>query len=166
MTPPPQTIDDLLADRRRTLQRLTPRQAHDAVTAGAVVIDIRPAAQRQEEGEVLLPAGCVVVVERNVLEWRMDPASASRLPIAAYDLHAVILCSQGYASSLAATTLQELGVTRATDVIGGFRAWATDGLPTTGHRSSPDFPHAGTTTTPNENDAAGAADQTPEETTP
>jgi rhodanese-related sulfurtransferase len=127
------TVDDLLADRRRTLQRLTPRQAHDAVAAGAVIVDIRPEAQRRAEGEILLRSGCLVV-ERNVLEWRLDPASPARLPIAAYDLHAVILCSEGYASSLAAAGLQELGVTRATDIIGGFRAWATEGLPTTADR--------------------------------
>lgn len=125
------TIKELLADRRRTLQRLTPRQAHDAVATGAVLVDIRPSAQRRKEGEVLLPDGGVLVVERNVLEWRFDPASPARLPIAAYDLRVVIVCSEGYASSLAAATLQDLGVTRATDVVGGFRAWAADGLPTT-----------------------------------
>ena len=73
-----------------------------------------------------------LVVERNVLEWRFDPASDARLPQASYDLHVIVLCSEGYTSSLAADALRSLGLHRATDVIGGFLAWAADGLPTTG----------------------------------
>jgi len=69
-------------------------------------------------------------VERNVLEWRFDPASSARLPVAHHDLQVVVLCSEGYTSSLAAAALQELGVHRATDVVGGFRAWREAGLPT------------------------------------
>jgi rhodanese-related sulfurtransferase len=84
-----------------------------------VVVDIRPAAQRAVEGE--LPGA--LVVERNVLEWRFDPASASRLPIADYDLQLIVMCSEGYTSSLAAASLQDLGIHRATDVIGGYQAW-------------------------------------------
>lgn len=93
-----------------------------------MLVDIRPAAQRRQEGEV--PGAAIV--ERNVLEWRFDPASGWRLPEASYDLHVVVLCSEGYTSSLAAFSLQQLGVRRATDVIGGFQAWARAGLPTTG----------------------------------
>ena len=86
-----------------------------------MVVDIRPAAQRAVEGE--LPGA--LVVERNVLEWRFDPTSVSRLPIADYDLQLIVLCSEGYMSSLAAASLQDLGIHRATDVIGGYQAWRT-----------------------------------------
>ncbi len=87
----------------------------------------RPAAQRASEGEV--PGA--LVVERNVLEWRFDPASDARLPEATgYDVEVIVLCSEGYTSSLAADALRSLGLQRATDVVGGFRAWAAAGLPT------------------------------------
>ena len=86
---------------------------------GAVIVDIRPAAQREAEGE--LPFA--VVIERNVLEWRFDPASDASLPIASHDLEVIVLCQEGYTSSLAAAALQELGIHRATDVIGGYAAW-------------------------------------------
>jgi rhodanese-related sulfurtransferase len=119
------TIDDLLADAREALDRLTPEQARQAQGAGAVLIDIRPEANRRTEGE--LPDA--VVIERNELEWRLDPASDARLPLASYDLQPVLVCNEGYASSLAAAVLRELGVTRATDLIGGFRAWRAAGLP-------------------------------------
>jgi rhodanese-related sulfurtransferase len=122
------SIVAVLAAARSGLQRLDPRQALAAVRHGAVLVDIRPAAQRADEGEV--PEA--LVVERNVLEWRFDPASDARLPVASYDLHVVVLCSEGYTSSLAAAALQHVGVRRATDVIGGFRAWREAGLPTTG----------------------------------
>ena len=72
-----------------------------------------------------------LIVDRNVLEWRFDPASDARLPQASYDLRAVVLCSEGYTSSLAAAALQDLGVHEATDVEGGFKAWQESGLPTT-----------------------------------
>jgi rhodanese-related sulfurtransferase len=99
------------------------------VAVGGVLVDIRPAAQRADEGEV--PGA--LVVERNVLEWRFDPASDARLPVARdYDVDVVVLCSEGYTSSLAADALRSLGLHRATDVIGGFAAWAAAGLPTTG----------------------------------
>ena len=111
------TIKDVLAQVRGRLTRLTPAQARQAWGSGAVVVDIRPAAQRAVEGE--LPGA--LVVERNVLEWRFDPASASRLPIARY-LRVIVLCSEGYTSSLAAASLQDLGIHRATDVIGGYAA--------------------------------------------
>jgi rhodanese-related sulfurtransferase len=123
------TIDELLADARSRLTRLRPSQAAARVAAGAVLVDIRPAAQRQREGEV--PGA--LVVERNVLEWRFDPASDARLPEATgYDVEVVVLCSEGYTSSLAADALRALGLARATDVIGGYGAWVAAGLPTTG----------------------------------
>ncbi|MET0694605.1 MAG: rhodanese-like domain-containing protein [Propionibacteriaceae bacterium] len=113
------TIDQVLEDSRRQLIRLTPDEAYQAWAAGAVLVDIRPAAQRATEGE--LPGA--LLVERNVLEWRFDPASDARLPIAGYDLQVIVLCQEGYTSSLAAAALQDLGVHRATDVIGGYAAW-------------------------------------------
>ena len=131
--PPPasRTIDQVLAEARTRLERLTPHEALRAVPAGAVLVDIRPAAQRAAEGEI--PGA--LIVERNVLEWRFDPASAARLPQASYDLHVIIVCSAGYTSSLAAAALQDLGVGRATDLDGGFLAWQAAGLPVTGHSS-------------------------------
>ena len=115
------TIDQVLAAARERLVRLTPAQARDAWAGDAVVVDIRPAAQRAAEGEL---AGALVV-ERNVLEWRFDPASDARLPLADYELPVIILCQEGYTSSLAAAALQDLGLHRATDVIGGYAAWRT-----------------------------------------
>ena len=123
------TIDDLLAEARTRIVRVTPHEAAARVAAGAYLVDIRPAAQRQREGEV--PGS--LIVERNVLEWRFDPASEARLPEATgYDVDVIILCSEGYTSSLAADALRSIGLHRATDVIGGFLAWAAAGLPTTG----------------------------------
>jgi rhodanese-related sulfurtransferase len=113
------SIATLLEKARGRLERLTPAQAQHAWAAGAVVVDIRPALQRATHGE--LPGA--LVIERNVLEWRLDPSSDARLPIADHDLQVIILCQEGYASSLAAATLQDLGLRRATDVIGGYAAW-------------------------------------------
>lgn len=122
-------VDTMLADARSGLQRLTAREAFAAVSWwDAALVDIRPAAQRAAEGEVDLPSG-LRVIERNVLEWRYDPQSDARLPEASYDLHVVVLCQQGFTSSLAAESLQRLGIHRATDVIGGFEAWREAGLP-------------------------------------
>jgi len=121
----PRTIDEILADARARLRRLSPEEAAAAACQGALLVDIRPAAQRASEGEI--PG--VLIVERNVLEWRFDPACEARLPIAAYDLQVIVVCSEGYTSSLAAAALQDLGVHRATDLAGGFRAWAASGLP-------------------------------------
>jgi rhodanese-related sulfurtransferase len=116
------SIEEVLAEARSRLVRLTPGQARRAYAEqGAVLVDIRPAAQRAAEGE--LPGA--VVVERNVLEWRFDPSCEARLPYAAYDLAVIVICQEGYTSSLAAAALQDLGVWRATDVIGGFAAWRT-----------------------------------------
>ena len=112
------SIDEVLAEARARLDRVTPEQADRAAAEGAVLVDIRPAAQRAEEGS--WPGA--LIIERNVLEWRFDPASEARLPIASYDLPVIIFCSEGYTSSLAAASLQDLGLARATDVIGGFKA--------------------------------------------
>jgi rhodanese-related sulfurtransferase len=119
------TIDQVLAEARSRLDRLSPGQAMAASRAGALIVDIRPAAQRAAEGEV--PGS--LVIERNVLEWRFDPASTARLPQARYDLRVIIMCSAGYTSSLAAAALQDLGIRNATDLDGGFLAWAAAGLP-------------------------------------
>ena len=123
------SIDQVLAAARDRLVRLTPAEARAAWADGAVVVDIRPVAQRTAEGE--LPGA--LVIERNVLEWRFDPASDARLPEATgYDVEVVVLCSEGYTSSLAADALRDLGLTRSTDVVGGYQAWAAAGLPTSG----------------------------------
>jgi rhodanese-related sulfurtransferase len=120
------SVDELLADARSRLRRLGPLEAATRMAAGAVLVDIRPAAQRAVEGSV--PGA--LLVERNVLEWRFDPASDARLPQATgYDVEVVVLCSEGYTSSLAADALRSLGLHRATDVVGGFRAWVAVGLP-------------------------------------
>ena len=121
------SIDEMLAAARARLVRLTPRQAFGEVSLGGVLIDIRPAAQRAEQGEI--PGS--TVVERNHLEWRLDPGSDARLSwVSGYDHRVIVFCVDGYTSSLAAAALQDLGLHRATDVIGGFRAWTAEGLPT------------------------------------
>ena len=120
------SVDQMLANARSDLRRLTPAQAHEARAIGAVLVDIRPGWQRAEEGEV--PGA--LVVERNHLEWRFDPGCDARLPEATgYDVHVIVLCSEGYTSSLAAAALHTLGLHNATDVIGGFHAWRAHGLP-------------------------------------
>ncbi len=117
-------IDLLLSAARARLHRLTPLEALRAVERGAVVVDIRPAAQRAEHGD--LPGA--LVVERNVLEWRFDPTSEAALRIADDDLQVIVLCQEGYTSSLAAAALQDVGVHAATDVIGGYAAWVAAGV--------------------------------------
>jgi len=130
ITRPPgaRTIDEVLAEARTSLKRLDPHDAYAAAKDGALLVDIRPAAQRAAEGEI--PGA--LIIERNVLEWRFDPASDARLPVASYDLQVIVVCSAGYTSSLAAAALQELGVHRATDLAGGYRAWEAAGLPVSG----------------------------------
>jgi rhodanese-related sulfurtransferase len=121
------SVDDLLAEARATLARVTPDAAHRAAAAGALVVDIRPVEHRELEGAIPGSAR----IERNVLEWRLDPAGAHRLPqITSYDQVVIVVCDEGYASSLAARTLQEMGLRNATDLVGGFRAWKAAGLPT------------------------------------
>jgi rhodanese-related sulfurtransferase len=118
-------IDRLLACARGRLRRLAADELPEALGRGAVLVDIRPAAQRACEGDV--PGA--LLIERNVLEWRCDPTSDARLPQAVGDdVEWVLLCSQGYSSSLAAAALQDLGLHRATDVIGGFHALVAAGV--------------------------------------
>jgi rhodanese-related sulfurtransferase len=120
------TIDEILDSARARLTRLMPREAFREMAADGVLIDIRPAAQRAEQGEI--PGS--TIVERNHLEWRLDPCSDARLPwVTGYDHRIIVFCVDGYTSSLAAAALQDLGLHRATDVIGGFRAWTAEGLP-------------------------------------
>lgn len=112
-------IDAVLAVARAALTRMPAQEVPAALARGAALVDIRPAAQRATEGEVAQ----ALVIERNVLEWRCDPTSDARIPQAVDDdVEWVVLCSQGYTSSLAAASLKELGLHRATDVIGGYRA--------------------------------------------
>ncbi|MDL9935678.1 rhodanese-like domain-containing protein [Gordonia sp. ABSL1-1] len=116
-TPP--TIDDILDAARARIDRLAADEVAAEVASGAILVDIRPQAQRAAEGQ----AAGAIVIERNVLEWRCDPASDARLPAAVdHDVRWIILCSQGYTSSLAAAALQDLGLHRATDVVGGYEA--------------------------------------------
>jgi rhodanese-related sulfurtransferase len=118
-------VDDLLAAARARLVRVTPEQA--AAEPDAVLVDIRPLALREREGEI--PGA--LIVERNYLEWRADPTSDARLPQATGDeVRWIVVCQEGYTSSLAAAALQDLGLHRATDVDGGFAAWRAAGLPT------------------------------------
>jgi rhodanese-related sulfurtransferase len=120
------TIDELLERVRARIDRVEPAEAARRLAAGALLVDTRPVEQRDRDGEV--PGA--VVVDRNVLEWRLDPASPYRIPeVTGYDLDVVVLCNQGYSSSLVADTLRSLGLHRAVDVIGGFEAWAAAGLP-------------------------------------
>src|SRR3954454_808424 len=103
-----------------------PDEARAALEQGAVLIDIRADGQRAEDGVV--PGARFV--PRNVLEWRLDPASPPRDPeLADPDSHVILMCNEGYQSSLAAATLHELGIARATDLDGGFQAWRAAGLP-------------------------------------
>jgi rhodanese-related sulfurtransferase len=130
-TPPPGSsgIDEILRTARARLTRLDPYRTSRAMRAGAILVDIRPAAQRAEHGEI--PGA--IVIERNVLEWRLDPRSSARLSFATgYDLEVIVTCQEGYTSSLAAASLQDLGLFRATDLAGGFAAWQAAGLPTLG----------------------------------
>ena len=131
--PGARSVDELLAEARARITRVTPAEAAQRVAGGAVLVDIRPQSQREADGEV--PGA--LVVERNHLEWRFDPESDARLPEATgYDVDVVVLCQEGYTSSLAADALRSLGLATVSDVVGGFRAWVADGLPTTGGPAS------------------------------
>jgi len=125
-TPPTRkTVDSLLDDARDGLRRLDPRQAQAAMADGALLIDIRPERQRAADG--VIPSA--ILVGRNVLEWRCDPSCPEHDPrIGGLDRQLIVMCEQGYQSSLAAATLQQLGFERATDLIGGFQAWRAAGL--------------------------------------
>jgi rhodanese-related sulfurtransferase len=122
------TIDDELAKSRRGLERVSPAEAAAAFEAGALLVDIRPVAQRSADGEI--PGA--LILERNVLEWRLDPASDHRIPeITGREQVVIVVCDAGYASSLAAASLQAVGLPRATDLDGGFQAWRAAGRPVT-----------------------------------
>ena len=119
-------VDDVLAASRCGIRRLTPQEAVAATRRGALLVDTRTESQRRRQGEV--PGA--LVIDRTVLEWRLDPRSDARIPEATgYDLEVVVLCRQGYSSSLAALSLREVGLHRATDVVGGVEAWVAAGLP-------------------------------------
>ena len=120
------TVDDLLAAARARLERVSPSEAAKLAVDGALLVDTRPQWQRADEGA--LPGA--LVIERNHLEWRLDPASDARIPQATdHDVTWIVFCSEGYSSSLAAASLQDLGLHNATDLDGGFRAWKAAGIP-------------------------------------
>lgn len=122
------SIESLLAEAQKGLKRLDPAQAAEAMEGGALLIDTRPYEERRQEGEI--PGA--IVIDRNLLEWRLDPSSPDHIPeVAGLDESAtiILICREGYSSSLAAASLQRLGLQGATDVIGGFQAWVASGLP-------------------------------------
>ncbi|MFJ5547259.1 rhodanese-like domain-containing protein [Streptomyces sp. NPDC093225] len=122
----PPGVDAYLDRVRAGLDRLDPHGARAAAATGALLVDIRYQALRERDG--LIPGA--LVVERNELEWRLDPLGSHRLPEAAgHDLTVVVICNEGYASSLAAAELQRIGLPHATDLVGGFQAWRAAGLP-------------------------------------
>ncbi|MCE3030188.1 MULTISPECIES: rhodanese-like domain-containing protein [Streptomyces] len=125
----PVGIDELLERVRTGYRRVEAREAYDTARTGeALLVDIRYAALRERDG--LIPGA--VVVERNELEWRLDPRGSHRLPEATgHALRIVLICNEGYASSLAAASLHQLGLHRATDLVGGFQSWRSAGLPVT-----------------------------------
>jgi rhodanese-related sulfurtransferase len=113
------------------LRRLSPKQAADALRDGALLVDIRNESQRDAQGTI--PGAHVI--DRTVLEWRLDPASESRIPAAVDHLvRVIVICAEGFSSSLAAASLQDLGLESATDVVGGFESWKAHGLPIQGGR--------------------------------
>lgn len=125
---PRRPIEAVLADARRGLDRPGPERAAQAAAAGGLLVDIRPFELRDRDG--VIPDAWVI--DRNVLEWRLDPASPSRLAEVddgLYERAVVVICDEGYASSLAAATLRTMGLERATDLDGGFQAWRAAGLP-------------------------------------
>ena len=122
----PRTIDELLAAARARLRRIDPSEANEAVARGAVIVDIRVESQRERDG--VIPGAHYV--PRNVLEWRADPSSDWRDPVVSDpDREVIVMCNEGYQSSLVAATLKDLGIERATDLEGGFQAWRRAGLP-------------------------------------
>lgn len=129
------TADELLAEARRGLSRLEPVEAASAISAGAVLVDVRSEVQRQRDGVV--PGS--VFFPRNVLEWRCDPASPGRDErVSDLGRLLIVMCDEGYQSSLAAANLRRLGFERATDLAGGFRAWRAAGLPVEPHGARPE----------------------------
>ena len=135
---PRTTVDELLGAARRRLARLDPSSAREAMVSGATLIDIRADSQIAADGTI--PGA--LVIPRNVLEWRLDPSSGHGHPRAPeLDDKVILFCNEGYASSLAAATLQDLGFTRATDLDGGFQAWREAGLPVEPAPQGADRPH-------------------------
>ena len=127
--PPQAAVDGLVAEIRRRYRQVEPGELADELAAGALVVDIRPVAQRSRDGALR----GAVVIDRNVLEWRLDPTSPSRIAEAAPDRRVVVVCSEGFSSTLAVRNLLDLGVPGATDLRGGFRAlMAADLVPSTG----------------------------------
>ncbi|ARZ67495.1 rhodanese-like protein [Streptomyces albireticuli] len=119
-------VEELLTAAREGLDRLGPAEAAAARDEGGLLVDIRYAALRERDG--VIPGA--LIVERNELEWRLDPVCEHRAPEATgHDLRVVVICNEGYASSLAAVSLRALGLRRATDLVGGFQAWRAAGLP-------------------------------------
>lgn len=121
-------VDVALSRALAGVQRLTPVETVQALMRGALVVDTRTEAQRAEQGE--LPGA--VVIDRTVLEWRLDPSCGARIPEAtSYDQEVVVVCRQGYSSGFAAASLRAVGLWRATDMAGGVEAWIAAGLPIT-----------------------------------
>ncbi|GAC1327967.1 MAG: rhodanese-like domain-containing protein [Mycobacteriales bacterium] len=126
MTEPADGIEEMLEKTRAGMLRMTPQETYAALRRGVLVIDTRTESQRAEQGD--LPG--VVVIDRTILEWRVDPRSVFRIPEATgYDLEVVVVCRQGFSSSLAAASLRSIGLWRATDMAGGVEAWHAAGLP-------------------------------------
>jgi rhodanese-related sulfurtransferase len=120
------TVDEMLDLARTSLRRVTAEEARREAEAGALIVDIRPSELLARDG--VIPGA--VVIGRNVLEWRLDPSSAHHTPeITSHDQPVIVVCDEGYASSLAAASLQWLGLRHATDLVGGFQAWRAAGLP-------------------------------------
>ncbi len=122
----PPTIGEVLERARRKLVRVEPRQAAAELANGALLVDTRTETQRAKQGEI--PGA--LVIDRTVLEWRLDPTSPSRIEQATdHQIRVIVVCAEGFSSSLAAASLQDIGLVNATDVIGGFFAWKAAGLP-------------------------------------
>jgi rhodanese-related sulfurtransferase len=121
-------IDRMLEDARRRLTRVTPEQAAQEQSHGALLVDTRTSEQCTRDGRI--PGA--LTIDRTVLEWRLDPTSPSHIAqVTNPDVRVIVICAQGYSSSLAAASLQDIGLANATDVIGGFEAWKAAGLPVT-----------------------------------
>jgi rhodanese-related sulfurtransferase len=148
--PDPRSIDEILADARARIRRLDPEEAAAAMQRGALLIDMRPVWQRARFGA--FPDA--IVIDRNHLEWRLDPASDARIKQATgYDVEYVIACQEGYSSSLAAATLVDIGLYKTADLAGGFEAWEGAGLPI---EPGPDVAYRGEDITPPELPQAGS----------
>ena len=120
------SVDEVLARARQRLRRIGPAEAAAELGRGALLVDTRTDAQRATQGRI--PGA--LVIDRTVLEWRLDPRSPSRVPEATDNkIRVIVICAEGYSSSLAAASLQDVGLVNATDVVGGVEAWIAAGLP-------------------------------------